>query len=306
LQSNYLERDIRCGKIVVMLLSGLGVRHFYNGYKRSLSMNVNKSLVSRRFNRAAATYDQHATVQIQMARQLMQRLQTDQQVVTSICEIGCGTGYLTDLLAKKYPDVQIVAIDFAPHMIEIAKTKVNHSNVTWITGDAEEVYRAIDHQFDVIISNATIQWFDRPLETVSSWSKLLRPNGWFLASTFGEDTFHELTTLFHQVEKELRISKGQHRLSMRDMQFWKQLWKQQGLVSVVAEEDKQQTTYNNSRCFLQSIKATGANYSEADLNVLTTRRLLQKVMDRYNQIYQLGSQVYATYHVIYISGQKCI
>jgi malonyl-CoA O-methyltransferase len=268
-------------------------------------MSVNKSLVSKRFDRAAATYDQHATVQIQMAHQLMQRLQTGNQTVRRICEIGCGTGYLTKLLTKEYPDAQIVAIDFAPHMIETAKVKINDPNVTWINGDAEEVYKTIDQQFDLIISNATIQWFTRPVETVSGWFQLLRPNGWFLASTFGEETFQELTTLFHQVEKELSINAGQHHLSMRDRESWKQLWEQQGFISVVAEDDKQQITYDNSRCFLQSIKATGANYSETMLNMSTTRRLLREVMERYNQIYHLGSQVYATYHVIYISGQKC-
>lgn len=268
-------------------------------------MNVDKCLVSRRFDRAAATYDQHATVQTQMAQQLMQRLQTIQQPVRSICEIGCGTGYLTTLLTKKYPNAQIVTIDFAPHMIETAKEKVNNPNVTWIVGDAEEVYKTIDQQFDLIISNATIQWFTRSLETVSGWFSLLRLNGWFLASTFGEDTFHELTTLFHQVEKELDISTNQHHLTMQDMQYWKQLWAQQGFISVVAQEEKQQITYDNSRCFLQSIKATGANYSESSLNLSTTRRLLKMVMEQYDQRYQIGSEVYATYHILYLAGQKC-
>lgn len=42
---------------------------------------------------------------------------------SSILDVGCGGGHFTALLAKRYPEAQIVGIDTSKEAIEIAKTK---------------------------------------------------------------------------------------------------------------------------------------------------------------------------------------
>lgn len=251
-----------------------------------------------------STYDQYASVQKQMAHQLIQHLQKCEQPVKRICEIGCGTGYLTHYLTKQYPEAELVAIDLAPQMIETAKTRVTSPNVQWIVGDAEDLQQYVSDQFDLIVSNATIQWLSNPQETIRSWVESLHPDGWLVSSTFGKGTFQELATLFQKVEIELEIEPSQHHLTMYSLQLWKQIWEQAGFCSVEAKEDYQRAMYADCRTFLQSIKATGANYSETKPQLPVNRHLLPRVMEEYNRIYQMGSQVYATYHLLYLYGQK--
>jgi malonyl-CoA O-methyltransferase len=267
-------------------------------------MFIDKVQVARRFNRAASTYDQHAVIQKQMAQRLLQHLPRCKQPFRRICEIGCGTGYLTKLLLQRYPQAELVAIDLAAQMVEKAKTSVRSSNVDWIVGDAEQWDVRGWEPFDVVVSNATIQWLSNPKRTLRLWQDTLHPNGWFVASTLGVDTFQEISALWQQVELELGMLPSRYQLPLHSALFWQQLLEQVGFTSVTVEEDWQQSKYPDCRTFLQTVKAMGASYSETKLSLPSNRRLLQTVMQRYDDRYRIGSQVYATYHVIHCYGQK--
>jgi len=267
-------------------------------------MKINKSLVARRFDRSSSTYDQHADIQKQMALRLLQTLDRFEQPIRRICEIGCGTGYFTNLLIQKYPEVELVAVDLAPKMIETAREKIPNPNIHWYISDAEDVQSYLSGKYDLIISNATIQWLSNPKETVGFWAEALQPNGLLLASTFGEDTFQELTTLFRKLERQRGLRPGQHHLAMHSTSFWRDLWEQSGLNSIDIQEDWEKVSYPNCRSFLQEIKATGANYSTSNTPSLANHQLLKNVMEEYDQLYGEGTKVYATYHVIQLYGQK--
>ncbi|TCP68559.1 malonyl-ACP O-methyltransferase BioC [Baia soyae] len=266
--------------------------------------SIHKTRVANRFNRSVLTYDQHAGVQKQMAHQLIKLLSLMRKPVERICEVGCGTGYLTSLLTDHYPHAEIVAIDLAPKMIEVAKMKVTSSHVHWIVGDAEQLEQLVSGPFDLIISNATIQWLTNPKSTIRSWTEALQPTGWLVSSTFGQDTFRELATTFQKVESELHLEPSQHHLRMHSLEDWQKVWREAELTLLEGIEDWQRMSYSNCRDFLQSIKATGANYSEMKPSLSVYRQLLPRVMDQYNQLYQMGSGVYGTYHLLYIVGKK--
>jgi malonyl-CoA O-methyltransferase len=267
-------------------------------------MKINKSLVARRFDRSSSTYDQHADIQKQMAIQLLQTLDRFQQPIRRICEIGCGTGYLTNLLIEKYPEAELVAIDIAPKMIETARRKIPNPNIHWHISDAEDFPSYLTGRYDLIISNATIQWLSNPKETVGFWVEALEPNGLLLASTFGIDTFQELTTLFQKLEKQRGLQPDQHHLTMHPSSYWKHLWESSGLISVHAQENWEKVSYPSCRSFLQGVKATGANYSTSYSPSLANHQLLKNVMETYDRLYHEGTGVYATYHVIQLQAQK--
>jgi malonyl-CoA O-methyltransferase len=267
-------------------------------------MKINKSLVARRFDRSSSTYDQHAVIQKQMAQRLLQTLNRFEQPIERICEIGCGTGYLTNLLIQRYSEVELTAIDIAPKMIETARRKIPNPNIHWYIGDAEDVDSYLTGKYDLIISNATIQWLSNPKETVGYWEEALRPNGLLLASTFGIDTFQELTALFQKQEKQHSLQPDQHHLSMHPSSYWKQLLEFSGLISVDVQENWKKVFYPSCRSFLQGIKSTGANYSTSHSPSLTNYQLLKNVMEEYDRLYREGTGVYATYHVIQLHGQK--
>lgn len=264
-------------------------------------MSIDKVQVTRRFNRAVSTYDQYAIIQQQMAHRLLQHL--TKKVTSSprrICEVGCGTGYFTDLLLQHYPESELVAIDLASQMIERAKTRVNHPHIEWVVGDAEQLHQLVSGPFDLIVSNASIQWLSDPQRTLFLWREALNPGGLLIASTFGVDTFHEMSSSFKKAALELGMPPCQHHLTMYAIQDWREWLEQGGFSAISIEESHELRKYPDSRALMQSIKATGASYSKATWS----RRLLQKVMAEYNERYREESHVLATYHVLYLLGKN--
>jgi len=68
-----------------------------------------------------------------------------------ILEIGCGSGFSTEVLATRFPDAEIIAMDPAPGMLDIAREKLgqDHTFVDRIPGH---------EQFDLMISSMSLHW----------------------------------------------------------------------------------------------------------------------------------------------------
>jgi malonyl-CoA O-methyltransferase len=107
-----------------------------------------------------------------------------------VLDLGCGTGTLTVELGRKFPRAEVVGLDIAPGMIEVARQRAGR-NVSFQLGDGEEL--AGEREWDLIVSNATLQWLDAA-RTFAGVARLLKPQGLFVFSTFGPQTLIELRT----------------------------------------------------------------------------------------------------------------
>lgn len=154
--------------------------------------NLAKEQIRRRFSRAAETYDAHALIQKELAARLLALLPADRK--GEILEIGCGTGQFTALLARLYPGARISALDFAEGMIRRAEKRLDgFAEVKFLCADGEEFLATCAGQFDLICSNATLQWFADPGTALLRISRLLADGGFFAGTFFGPATFTELT-----------------------------------------------------------------------------------------------------------------
>ena len=71
----------------------------------------------RSFDRAAGSYDQHAVLQHEVRRRLLERLDYQDHTPTRVLDLGCGTGQGSAALRRRFPDAQIIALDWAPSML---------------------------------------------------------------------------------------------------------------------------------------------------------------------------------------------
>ncbi len=55
--------------------------------------------------------------------------------VQKCLDVACGTGTVTALLAQKYPDAKITALDLSAEMLELAKKRQGCEKAEFIIGD---------------------------------------------------------------------------------------------------------------------------------------------------------------------------
>lgn len=73
-----------------------------------------KQRVRESFDKAAQTYDGAAVVQRRVCDRLLKELAEPETIPSHILDAGCGTGYGSGQLRKRWPKTHITGIDFAP------------------------------------------------------------------------------------------------------------------------------------------------------------------------------------------------
>lgn len=80
-----------------------------------------------------------------------------------ILDIGSGPGFLTLLLAKEYPTVSVIGVDYSPTQVRSAnhqRIRNQIHNCSFRHGDAMNL-PFLDASFDIVISVASIKhWLD--------------------------------------------------------------------------------------------------------------------------------------------------
>lgn len=147
--------------------------------------------VQSAFNKAQPTYDSTATVQHFVASQLVEYLPN--LPFTSIIDLGCGTGFITDALLVKHPDSHFHLIDLSDRMIAGCHEKYKHNeSITFAIANMDEYNYP---SADLIISNLAVQW-SKDLRALLSNLTNKTPTVAFTTLTQG--TFQEWADLLDQ------------------------------------------------------------------------------------------------------------
>ncbi|GAA3372377.1 trans-aconitate 2-methyltransferase [Streptomyces sannanensis] len=97
-----------------------------------------------------------------------------------VADLGCGPGHVTALLADRWPDARITGFDISRDMLEQAER--HHAGPTPGGGRLDFRYADIAHwtpdePYDLIVSNAALQWVPGHPESFAAWLDGLTPGG---------------------------------------------------------------------------------------------------------------------------------
>eukprot|EP01034_Spumella_vulgaris_P018474 gene18474-23602_t len=71
-----------------------------------------------------------------------------------VVDLGCGPGNSTEILARRYPEADVIGIDTSPDMLAVARKRLPHN--TFIEADVATF--TLPEPADVILANAVLQW----------------------------------------------------------------------------------------------------------------------------------------------------
>ncbi|MFH9043254.1 trans-aconitate 2-methyltransferase [Streptomyces sp. NPDC017966] len=94
-----------------------------------------------------------------------------------IADLGCGAGNVTALLAERWPTARITGYDNSPEMLD--KARADHEGGGLDFAHADVRTWVPDGSYDLIVSNATLQWVPGHVERFRDWVEGLAPGGTF-------------------------------------------------------------------------------------------------------------------------------
>jgi len=152
--------------------------------------------VCRRFARRLPEYRKFAIVQREMSGKLLQGVAARRRRFSSIFEIGCGAGILSEKLAANLSYDTLYLNDIVPECADLAQFL---PNAEFVAGDAD--FLTLPPALDLVVSNAALQWVEH-LETLfGKVRNSLAPGGIFAFSSFAPGNLPEVAALTGQTLK---------------------------------------------------------------------------------------------------------
>jgi len=137
-----------------------------------------KALEQSGWTEKATAYDQHFAGITDQAIGPMLEVAGDLKD-RNVLDIGCGTGNLAAAALAR--GARVTGIDFAPTMIELAKTKI--AGVNFRVGDAEALDFP-DDSFDIALCAFGVNHMPEPERAITEAARVLKQGGVFVYTTW--------------------------------------------------------------------------------------------------------------------------
>ena len=114
-----------------------------------------------------------------------------------ILDLGCGTGYLSSVLAERVgPGGKVIGVDPDNERVRVAHEKYSASNLVFLEGSGEDFP---EDQYDIVFSNYVLHWIKDKESVLKKVYQNLKPGGRFafiapLVTTFPK-ILHQLCDL---------------------------------------------------------------------------------------------------------------
>jgi len=242
--------------------------------------------IAKSFGAASNSYDVSARLQRFSGKHLMPWLPNRNDL--TVVDLGCGTGFFTDILATKYQ--QVIGLDISTKMLAFANENRSR-DIYWLEGDANSIPLQND-SVDLIYSNLMIQWCDPLEKTLTEIIRVLRPGGVFLFSTLTDGTLLELKSSWAQVDDDQHVIKFKTALELQAL-FNNEF-------STLIEQQTKQIVleYENVLHLARELKGLGANQVHARTNKGLSGKYKWQKMSKAYQDFQEPNGIYpATYNV---------
>jgi len=254
---------------------------------------LDKSAVARAFGRAAASYDGAAHLQRAVCRQLLSEVEDGADFAPRrILDLGSGTGYGSELLRKRFPEAEIIALDLAPQMLSYARHHRPHAD-RYIAADAEHLPLA-DDCVDLVFSSFALQWCYRLPDLFAEIRRIMRPDARALISTLVPGTLGELESSWAAVDRAVHVNR------FLPAEEWRDACAGAGMACALTREQRV-LHFDSVQQLMRELKSIGAhNVNHAAGKGLLSRQRLRRLVSAYEG-HRTAAGLPATYEVAYLT-----
>lgn len=231
--------------------------------------------VQRRFDAAAHTFDDADFVHRRTAEGLFERMLPMQLDVRQVLELGSATGKCSRQLASRFRRASVASLDISLGMLRQGRSQRRFfSRVREVQADASQLPFA-DDSMDLVFANLLLPWIDDLAGCLAEVARVLRPEGLFLFSTLGPDSFAGLRQAWPDVDRYEHVNQ------FFDMHDIGDCLVRAGLCDPVLDVEQLQLRYSSADKMLADLSASGARNSlKLRCRGLTGRRVFAAFRNR--------------------------
>ncbi len=271
-------------------------------------------------NRARSIQDfaNHNFLYHEIAKEIIENLQFLPQFQQNSLNFGLEIGARDGFLSKQLIDRKICQkmlkmdiIDFAkinPNSIKndqiTTKNGVFESNLDILADDEFLPFK--EKIFDLVISNLNIHHVNLMPQFLLQSHIMLKKNGVFMASFFGDENLPELHQTIFETEQQLYGGVSPRMIPTIDVKTAANLLQKAGFVNTVSNVEFIDLVYQNPLKLLQDLQKMGqGNILNARSRRFFSRRFLERLIYNYQQNHSLSNgSIKATFAIVVVSGFK--
>jgi malonyl-CoA O-methyltransferase len=216
------------------------------------SPQIDPRVARRRFERAAATYEESSRLEREVAARMLERL--DYVRIAPRRVLDAASGPPRRGLARRYPDAEVIALDFSLAMLRQGSIwKRLFSSQGLVCGDLTRLPIEAG-AVELVWCNMALHWLSDPLPAFREFARVLAPGGLVMLSTLGPDTL-----------KELRAAAGEARVhAFIDMHDLGDMLVAAGFSAPVMDMELLSLAYQDSSTLLDDLRRSGQTSARAD------------------------------------------
>jgi len=213
--------------------------------------NKSKENLCQYFDRIAANFSDYSFLQNEIGIRLFERMEMMNINPNRVLEVGCADGYLTRLIAQKFPKAKIMAFDISSQMIKNAKQGQGFfSPIKFKQADPEQLPMN-NNSMDLVVSNLAYDYCVEPKKMLLEFNRVLKPGGLLLLSAFGPDSLMELRQSWLQIDPKAQFK------AFIDMHIIGDQIQAAQFKNTLMDRDLIQLKYQTLKGLLQELKAAG-------------------------------------------------
>jgi len=260
---------------------------------------IDKKQVRRAFSRAASGYDAAAVLQREVCSRMLEKLDYIKLKPARLLDVGSGTGWGTRQLSERYPAAEIIALDIAIGMLQVARGTAGWwrklfagRRERFLCADVEAL-PITSNSVEMVWSNLAMQWCNDLPATFSELNRVIKAEGLLMFSTFGPDTLQELRAAFHGVDGYNHLNRFADMHDIGDMLV------AAGFADPVMEMEKLTLTYADAKAVMQDLRDIGAHNATAGRAPgMMGKAAWQRIVENYEKLRRDG-KLPATFEIIY-------